>query len=339
MAVTLQDVAARAGVSMKTVSRVVNNEKEISEETRERVRKVIEEMGYVPHEQARRLAAGKTRSITLHFPLAHPDQIANPLELNFVLGTAMGAGQANYFFSLLTGPLTPASLLQFTRSAQADGVVLMQIAVDDWRVNFLKEQNYPFVMIGHPENTEGLSFIDFDFVNAIDVAFSHLVELGHTQIGFLTYPAHQREAGFGPAVRSMDGFDRALRKYRLPAIAREVDFSLEETYAAALSMIEENPDISAMVTTYHTMSIGTLKALQALDRQVPDDFSVLGVGVDREAEFVLPPLTSIEWATQDAGFQAARLLIRLIEDKNASPEQILVPPKLIVRESTSPLRD
>ncbi|HVO68633.1 MAG TPA: substrate-binding domain-containing protein, partial [Aggregatilineaceae bacterium] len=139
-------------------------------------------------------------------------------------------------------------------------------------------------------------------------------------------------------VRSMDGFDQVLRKHHLPAIVREVDFGLEETYAAVLSMMEENPAMSAMVTTYHTMSIGTLKALQTLNRGVPDDFSVLGVGVDREAELVLPPLTSIEWATQDAGYQAARLLIRLIEDKNASPEQILVPPKLIVRESTGPCR-
>lgn len=91
MPITLQDVALRAGVSAKTVSRVVNNDKEISEETRERVRKIIEEMGYVPHEQARRLAAGKTRSITLHFPLAYPDQIINSLSTNFIVTSGVGA--------------------------------------------------------------------------------------------------------------------------------------------------------------------------------------------------------------------------------------------------------
>src|SRR5271165_6862271 len=140
MPVTMRDVANKAGVSMKTVSRVVNNEKEISEETRERVRLIIDEIGYVPHEQARRLAAGRTRSITLHFPLAHPDQIANPLELNFVIGTALGAADSNYYFSLLTGPMTPASLLQLVRGASADGLVLMQVYMEDWRVNLLKEE-------------------------------------------------------------------------------------------------------------------------------------------------------------------------------------------------------
>jgi len=334
MPITLQDVARKAGVSAKTVSRVVNNDKEISEETRGRVRKIIEEMGYVPHEQARRLAAGKTRSITLHFPLAHPDQIANPLELNFVLGTAVGAAEANYFFSLLTSPMTPTGLRQLTRGAQADGVILMQIDMDDTRINFLREQDYPFVMIGRPENSDGLSFIDLDFEGAIDAAFSHLVELGHREIGFLTYPAHQRIRGFGPAVRSMQGFERTVHKYNLPNIAREVDFSLEEAYVAALDMMKSRPTMSAIVTTYHTMSIGVLKALQTLGRRVPDNFSVLAVGVDREVELVIPPLTSIEWATKDAGYRAAKMLIQLIEGLNASPEQILVPPKLVVREST-----
>ena len=219
--------------------------------------------------------------------------------------------------------------------ASADGAILMQIELDDWRVNFLREQKFPFVMIGHPEDTHGLRFIDLDFESAIDVAFGYLIELGHRQIGFLTYPAHQRERGFGPAVRSMQGFELAAYKYSLPAIFREVDFSLEDSYAAALSMMGSHPKLSAVVTTYHTMSIGVLKALQTLGRRVPVDFSILAVGVDREVELVLPPLTSIEWATKDAGYQAAKMLIRSIENKNANPEQILIAPKLVVRESTS----
>lgn len=336
MAITLQDVALRAGVSAKTVSRVVNNDKEIAADTRERVRKIIDEMGYVPHEQARRLAAGKTRCIALHFPLAQPDQITNPLELNFVLGTAMGAAEENYFFTLLTSPLTPASLRQLTHSAQADGVILMQINMDDWRVDLLREQGYPFVMVGHPENSDSLSFIDLDFENAFDTALSYLVELGHRQIGCLTYPEHQRENGFGPAVRSMRGLKAAIRKYNLPDILCEVDFGLEATYAAALSIMEAYPEISAMVTTYHTMSIGILKALQTLGRRVPEDFSILAVGADREADLVIPPLTRIEWATKDAGYQAAKMLIRSIENKEADAEQILLAPKLIICESTGP---
>jgi DNA-binding LacI/PurR family transcriptional regulator len=338
MAITLRDVAAKAGVSMKTVSRVVNNEKEISEETRERVRQVIDAMGYVPHEQARRLAGGKSRSITLHFPLSHADQIANPLELNFVIGTALGAAESNYFFSLLTGQMTHASLLQLTRSAQTDGLVLMQINMDDWRVNFLKEQQYPFVMIGHGENTEGSSFIDFDFESAVQMAYLHLIELGHRNIGFLTYSEHQREMGFGPATRAMHGFNAAVEQHGLHPVYLEVDASLKETYAAALAMLETHPDLTAIVTMYHTMSIGALKALQKLGRSVPDNCSLLAVGSDREAELVIPPLTGVTWDTQDAGYQAAQLLIRSIEDKDSDPEQILVAPSLIIRESTAPLR-
>jgi DNA-binding LacI/PurR family transcriptional regulator len=124
----------------------------------------------------------------------------------------------------------------------------------------------------------------------------------------------------------------------MAAIYSEVDFNLEETYVAALNMIAAHPTMTAIVTTYHTMSIGVLKALQTLGRRVPDDFSILTVGGDGEAEIVLPPLTSIEWATRDAGYQAVKMLIRSIEDRNTIPEQILVAPKLIVRGSTGPYR-
>src|SRR5688500_7746148 len=103
----------------------------------------------------------------------------------------------------------------------------------------------------------------------------------------------------------MQGFELATRKHNLPTIVREVDFSLEETYPAALNMMESYPAMSAIMTTYHTMAIGVLKALQTLGRRIPDDFSVLAVGVGREVELVLPPLTSIEWSTKDVGHQAA----------------------------------
>ncbi len=338
MSVTLRDVALKAGVSMKTVSRVINNETPIAPETRERVLQVIEAMGYAPHEQARRLAAGKTRSITLHFPLTNANQISNPLELNFVIGTAMGAADENYFFNLLTNPLTPGELLQIARGAQADGLILMQINMDDWRVNFLKEQHYPFVMIGRCQDTDGLSFIDFDFENAIQTAFSHLIELGHQKIGFLTYPVHLRESGYGPVVRAMWGYQAVVEKFSLQPIYREVDLGLPETTAAASGLFAEHPDLSGIVTMYHTMSVGVLKALQSLDRGVPGDCSIVAVGIDHEAELVIPPLTGVEWTTRDVGFQAAKLLIRSLKDKDLTPKQILVPPNLIVRESTADRR-
>ena len=108
---TLQDVAKKAGVSMKTVSRVVNKEKYVAEETRQQVLRVIDELGYVPHLQAQRLASGRTRSIVLHYPLSNPNLLSNQIEMSFITGTALGVAEEEYYFSLMTGPLTSAGLM------------------------------------------------------------------------------------------------------------------------------------------------------------------------------------------------------------------------------------
>src|SRR5579859_7840575 len=138
---TLEDVAREAGVSMKTVSRVVNNERSVAADTRSHVLRFIADMGYVPHLPAQRLASGRTCSIALHYPLSDPGLISNEIELNFITGIALGAAEAEYFFSLMTGELTQTGLLKVCRGAQADGLVLMQVALEDWRVNLLREKD------------------------------------------------------------------------------------------------------------------------------------------------------------------------------------------------------
>src|SRR5579864_3371681 len=207
---TLEDVAKGAGVSMKTVSRVVNNEPNVADDTRRQVLRVIAEMGYVPHLQAQRLASGRTRSIALHYPLSDPGLISNEIEMNFITGIALAAAEAEYFFSLMTGELTHSGLLKVCRGAQADGLVLMQVALDDWRVNLLRDNDYPFVMIGRTANNDGLSYIDLDFEGAILEAYAHLVGLGHRHIAFLTFSEDWRLRGLGPSMRSLRGFHTAV---------------------------------------------------------------------------------------------------------------------------------
>ena len=163
MATTLQDVAKKAGVSLMTVSRVVNGKNNVSEETRHQVLRVIDELDYVPHLQAQGLASGKTRTIVLHYPLSNPRLFSNVIEMNFITGIAQGAADEGYYFSLTTGALTPPGLLKLCRSVHADGLILMKVALHDWRVELLREHDYPFVMIGRTENNQGLTFIDLDF--------------------------------------------------------------------------------------------------------------------------------------------------------------------------------
>jgi DNA-binding LacI/PurR family transcriptional regulator len=333
---TLKDVAKQAGVSMKTVSRVVNEEEGVSDKTRQRVLRVIEEIGYVPHIQAQRLASGKARSIVLHYPLSDPGLLSNLIEMNFITGVAQGTAEEEYYFSLMTGPLTSGGLKKLCRSAQADGLVLMQIAVQDWRVDLLRENDYPFVMIGHCENSDGLSFIDLDSENAVMEAFAHLIGLGHQQIGFLTFPQEWRTRGIGVAVRSLEGFKSAVTRFNCAPLYRESDLSVKRAYWAAKSLLEKNSHITAFMAVHNTLAVGAITALQEMNRKVPDDCSIVGVGVGDESELIIPPLTGIEWPGYEIGHQAAKMLIRELKGTSPGPEQILVPPKLKLRHSTAP---
>ena len=206
MSVTLEDVAKRAGVSTKTISRAVNGEKGISEEKREEILRIVEEMNYVPHTQAQNLASGKTHSIALHYPMSNPKLLSERLEMNFVAGIADEAARANYYFTLFTGELNESELKRICRGSIADGLILMQVSMDDWRVELLQKLHFPFVMIGRRQNNDGLDFVDFDFQNAVIEAYSHLVKLGHQKIGFFSYPSSWQKEKLGPAIRSLPGF-------------------------------------------------------------------------------------------------------------------------------------
>jgi DNA-binding LacI/PurR family transcriptional regulator len=227
-------------------------------------------------------------------------------------------------------------LKKLCRSAQADGLILMQIAMQDWRVELLRENDYPFVMIGRRENNDGLNFVDLDFENAVMEALAHLIDLGHQQIGFLTFPQDWRVKGIGSAVRALQGFKSAATRFSHVPLYRESDLGVKSAHSAAKSLLEENSHITAFMTVHNTLTVGAITALQEMNRKVPDDCSIMGVAVGDESELIIPPLTGIEWSAHDIGHQAAEMLIRQLKGTNPGPEQILVPPRLKLRHSTAP---
>lgn len=333
--VTIFDVAQAAGVSITTVSRILNDKPDVSKATRQRVMQVIKELGYTPHAQAQRLAARKSRTIGLLFPL---DRAVGQLELDFIIGAATAAGNENFFFYFVTTPITESSLLSLYRSAQVDGIILMEIHMQDWRVDLLREYDYPFVMIGHCADNTGLSFVDVDFEENIILAFDHLVELGHREIAFLGLPQAMRRQGYGPAVRCWAGYERALQKHNLTPIYHEEQIDVQALFDATLKLLETHPQLTAIVAIQGSSTVGVIRALRQAGRAVPDDFSVVGITTEHVAELITPPLTTINFPAYTEGLQAARMLINQLNQKPAETEQILLPPELILRKSTGPVR-
>ncbi len=337
---TIADVAKAAGVSVSTVSRILNGKQDVAAATRARVQRVIDEMGFTPHAQAQRLRAGRTRNIALLYPIKHPGEaLYNSLELDFVLGAAAAAGERGFFFNLLPMPVTPESLLSLFRGGQVDGVVLMQIHRQDWRVDLLRDNGYTFVMIGHCADNSGISFIDLDFAGCVRGAFDHLVALGHRNIGYIAIPEQLRQAGFGPAARSWEGFEQALEAHGLAPLAREVSYAAADIHQVALDLIAQHPNLTAIVTTQEFGSLSILQALTELGRKVPDDFSLVAITTDRIADLNNPPVTHMDFPSYMMGHRAIDLLIRQLEGEQAGLEQILIPPRLVTRNSTASVKE
>jgi DNA-binding LacI/PurR family transcriptional regulator len=331
--ITIADVARVAGVSVSTVSRILNDKPDVAETTRQRVQQVIEQLGYTPHAQARGLAAGRSQTIALLYPLK--TSFFSHLELDFVIGAAAAASEESFFFNFMTEPVTKSRLLSLYRSAQVDGVILMQIHLQDWRVNFLRDNNYPFVMIGRCADNDGLSFIDLDFEGAVITVFDYLVGLGHQHIAFINLSSAMHQQNFGPAVRSFAGYQKAKEKYGLPFLYREVNASTTDMFEATLQLLDEQPKLTAIFSKYSSISIGVIRALRQQGRTVPDDCSVVAIATDQVAQLMTPPLTTIDFPTNTVGYQAAKMLISKLKQEPIETNQILLPPQLIIRQSTT----
>ena len=337
---TIVDIAKASGVSISTVSRILNDKPDVSEKTRKKVLKVIKEHRFTQQAPWKQLASGKSRFITLHYP-QNPTRIH--MMNSFVIVAAAACEQANYSLNVVVSPLDETSLLTFFRSAQTDGMILMEILMQDWRVELLRQNNFPFVMFGHCKNNTDLSYVDFDIEAGVKMAMEHLIGLGHRQIGFVSaepYPFSVIESAseYGHTHWSVKGYKDACKQYGLPVICERVQVAMESVEKGVLRLLAENPQITAILTSQESAVTGIIKAVQNQGLRIPEDISIAASAIEQMAELTTPPLTTINCQAEAASFQAAMLIIEQLEGNSDGERQILFPFELAVRGSTSTAR-
>jgi DNA-binding LacI/PurR family transcriptional regulator len=332
--VKIDDVARAANVSVSTVSRALNNRPDVAEKTRQHVLQVIAELGYEPNVQAQGLAAGQARTISLLFSIPHTQ--TTQLELDFFVSAAQTAGEHGYNLNLMVSEVDAAGLTGLYHRAEVAGVILMQIELEDWRVNLLRQQQLPFVMIGRCSDNNGLSFVDFDFEGAVQTAFGALKRDGHKHMGFLSRPRASAAQGLGPAVRLMRGYETATADMGLTTVLSEVAPDMEATHVATQTLLSDHPEITAIVTVNANTAAAVIRAAVSLGREVPTALSVIAIGTASVAQIVNPPLTTIDFPSARMGATAAEMLINHITADNSPVEQVLISAELIKRESSRP---
>lgn len=332
---TIRDVAKAAGVSVATVSRILNHKPDVAEGTRIKVEDAINKLGYARSTQWQQLTTGKSRVISLHFP--NTEANVNQVSFDFITGATTACERRDYRLHLITRSLDESDLLDLYRSNKSDGTILMKVQLHDSRVDFLRQQQLPFVMIGHTENNSGASFIDYDFEAAMQIALNHLVALGHRNIGYVSaMPAQHNQ--HGPTVRALQGYKNSCKQLGLPLLYYETNQSLQHVRLATAYMLHEHPEITAFITIREMVEAAIYGAAQDLGLRIPDDISVIGLTNPQGSELTSPALTALDFPAWSMAYEAGNMLIDQLEEINTEPKQILREPTLTVRASTGPVR-
>jgi DNA-binding LacI/PurR family transcriptional regulator len=333
---TIVDIAKACGVSVSTVSRILNAKPDVAEATRRRVLEVIEARGYTRQAQWQQLAAGKSSVISLHFPRTLEG--LNFASMDFITGAAAACEDQHYSLNLITKPLDRNTLLGLYGSMRTDAIILMEIVATDWRVELLRTHQLPFVMIGRCNDNTSISYVDIDFEKAVIASVDHLVALGHRHIGFLAVAPNGAEHDYSPALRSLASYRATCSKYGLPPLFRETNLELTTIAEAIRSLLTEQPQITALVTMDGSASARLVQAVQSLNLAIPRDISVVGTVANEVAELTTPPLTTINPLGYDIGYEAGKMLIDHLEGRISDTNQVLMPVQLNVRGSTGPAR-
>ena len=336
--VTIRDVAKQAGVSIKTVSRVVNNQSEVSPSTRKKVQQVISDLNYHPNSNARSLVNGRTNTIGIVIPNDATYIFSHPFFVEVFRGIAevLSAYQYDLLLNLAYGK-GPYCKLYSQR--KVDGLILMSIPMGDPGIKGLNESGAPYVCACRLWDTgeSDINFVDADFEGGVGRAMDHLISLGHRRIALLTGTRNLVSVKL-----RKQGYIKALEKYDIPVIEDYVlagEFTSESGHKLASQIMQLPSPPSALVCGDDMMAFGAIKAVTELGYHVPEDISVIGFDDISLAQFSKPPLTTIRQDTYQKGQIVAKTLLALIwngNDADASYKQIIIDTPLIVRASTAP---
>lgn len=334
--VTLADVARHAGVSSSTVSYVLSGKRSVTEETKRRVEQSVTELGYHPNAGARALAGRRSHIIALVVPLR--TDVYVPIMMEIAISVTVAARQHRYDVLLITNDEGPDGVRRVAASGLADGVILMDVELDDDRIPALRAQHTQAALIGVPDDPRGLSCVDHDFAAAGALCADHLADLGHREIAFIGYGSgvYHRHAGY--AEHTLTGFrDRAERR-GLRFVHRPCEGTYESTAGALARILADRPDTTGFVVQNEGAIGPLLSLLRTSGRTVPEDASVVALCPEQLAEQHAPRLTSVTGPTQELGRVAvAQVMDRIAattRGEDPEDELVLLTPILTVREST-----
>jgi len=326
---TIADVAKKAGVSRSTVSYALSNKRPISEETRQRIQDAIDELGYRPNAAAKRLASREvSRNIGFVLPLVAPEMTG--LELKFIAGASRVINQADYSFILLAHTdRSSEKMSQFAQSGLVDGFILLEVQMQDERIDMLRREGIPFVLIGRTADNANLTYVDVDIAQAMEDSFQHLIALGHTAIAYL----YKDDEAYSFSNRALKEYQSVCQRFDMPVYLQSCNLSAEAGESAMNQLLDQHPKTTAAIVWSDIPAVGAVQAVQARGLSIPADFSLICQehSVISNLKSFAPTILDIR--AEEMAAHAAQFMINILEGKPIEQPQMLFPPKLVLSET------
>lgn len=335
--VTIKDIAKATGVSPSTVSRVIADNPRISSDTKKKVRKAMKELGYHPNIHARNLVAQSTKAIGVILPSSADKALQNPFFPEILRGIGSVTHKEQYTMMLSSGQTEDEIFAEVERMVYGryvDGMILLYSRMDDRITNFLRENEFPFVIVGKPyEYMNEITHVDNDNFTAGKEITEYLIAQGHQRIAFIggardLFVTMDREKGYETALQEAgleDVKDYHIHTEFLKSAGREA--------VESLLALEKRP--TAIVISDDLISLGVLGMLEDSGIRVPEDISLVSFNNVYLSEITRPALTTIDIQIYELGAQSAKALIEKAVEKSEPVKRIIIPHKVIYRDSVS----
>ena len=329
--VTIRDVAKHAGVGVGTVSRVLNDSEGVRETTRLRVKAAIDALNYSPSPVARHLSGGKAMAIGVIVPFFTNASVVKRLQ-----GIVSVLANSEYdlvLFDVESTENRDILLTNILRRKLVDGLIILSLRPTDSDMEQFLLAGVPGVIVdaSHPQ----LNSVIVDNVAGGRLATQHLIDLGHTKIGFISdYP--DNPFNISPVQDRHEGYLSALDQAGIPMrpdYYREGTLDSQEARCLALELLSLADPPTAIFAYSDTQAIGVLEAARELEMRVPQDLSVIGFDDIEAAEYM--QLTTVRQSLFDSGVTGARLLLDTMAQIPSAPQEILLPTELVIRSSTA----
>ena len=333
--VTIKDVAKATGVSPSTVSRVIADNPRISDETKKKVRKAMKELGYYPNIHARNLVAQSSKAICVVMSSSTDKSLQNPFFPEILRGIGSVTHKEKYSITLCSGQSEDEvfnEVKQMVYGRSVDGVILLYSRVNDRVTNFLREENFPFVIVGKPlEDIDQITHVDNDNFMAGKEITNHLIEQAHERIAFI--------GGSRDLVVTRDrvaGYEQALAEAGIPqfdAYKIHTEFLKSGGQEAVERILALNDRPTAIIVSDDLISLGVVSMLEKSKIRVPQDISIVSFNNVYLAEIIRPALTTVDVQIYELGAKSAEAIIEKTADKLVPTKRIIISHHIVYRDS------